>query len=262
MQTQRRTLTRNPTERSLDLPPSFRLVTLREVGDAFAHAVAHAAELGAGTLVFVGRFDVAEFAVILEPDEPLARARRVFYAGMVALGDALAALAPPKKPITIAWPGAVYIDGGLVGGGRLAWPEHDDEHAPPAWLVFGAGIRTVSLTEEEAGLHSLATALEQEGFDAGAERLVEGFARHLMVTIDRWQDAGFAPIGRQYLARLKPERAARGKICDNGDLEIEREGQPMERRKLVPALQASSWLDPRTGGPRLDLTAPVRGERG
>src|SRR5579859_6691149 len=113
--------------RSLDLPPPFRLVTLREVGDAFIHACVHASELGAGTLVFVGRFDLAEFAVVVEPDEPLASARRVFYAGMTALGDALAALAPPEKPITIEWPDAFCVDGGLVGGGRLGWPDGADE---------------------------------------------------------------------------------------------------------------------------------------
>src|ERR1700676_4600954 len=103
--------------RALDLPPPFRLVTLREVGDAFVHACTHAAELGAGTLVFVGRFDLAEFAVILEPEEPLVAARRAFYAGMVALGDALAAAAPPEKPLVIEWPDAIQVDGGLVGGG-------------------------------------------------------------------------------------------------------------------------------------------------
>ena len=106
--------------RILDLPPPFRLVVLREVGDAFAHACAHAADLGAGTLIFVGRFDLAEFAVVLEPDEPLASARRAFYACMVALGDALAAPAPPEKPIVVEWPDAVYIDGGLVGGGAAS----------------------------------------------------------------------------------------------------------------------------------------------
>src|SRR5436853_7830650 len=102
----------------LDLPPPFRPVVLREVGDAVAHACAHATELGAGTLVFVGRFDLAEFAVVLEPEEPLASARLAFYAGMVALGDALAASAPPEKPITIEWPDGVQVDRGLVGGGR------------------------------------------------------------------------------------------------------------------------------------------------
>src|SRR6266702_4228354 len=109
--------------RALDLPPPFRLVALREVGAAVAHARDQAGELGAGTLVFVGRFDLAESAVVLEPEEPLADARRVFYAGMVALVDALAALAPPETPIAIDWPDAVFIDGGLVGGGHLASPD-------------------------------------------------------------------------------------------------------------------------------------------
>jgi len=64
----------------LVLPPPFSAVRLREVGDAFAHATSIAAERGAGTLVYVGRFDLAEFAVVVEPDEPLMTARRVFYA--------------------------------------------------------------------------------------------------------------------------------------------------------------------------------------
>src|SRR5256886_17710103 len=85
---------------ALDLPPPYRLITLREVGDAFAHACAIAADEGAGTLVYVGRFDLAEFAVVLEPDEPLRLARRAFYAGMVALADALAAHAPAEKPMS------------------------------------------------------------------------------------------------------------------------------------------------------------------
>ena len=107
-------------EDKLSLPPGFRLVTLREVGDAFVHAKAHAAELGAGALAVVGRFDLSEFAVVLEPDEPLAIARRAFYAGMCALADALAAHAPPEKPIMFVWPDTILIDGGLVGGGQLA----------------------------------------------------------------------------------------------------------------------------------------------
>src|SRR5215471_21486101 len=204
--------------RTLDLPPAFRPVMLREVGHAFAHGCAHATELGAGTLVFVGRFDLAEFAVVLEPDEPLASARRTVYAGMVALGDALAVRAPPEKPIVVEWPDAVYVDGGLVGGGRLAWPEHADEHAVPDWLVFGAAIRTFSLSPERSGLHPLSTALADESFDdVSSERLVEGFARHLMVAIDRWQDAGFARIAKEYIAKLKPANGVHRDISENGD---------------------------------------------
>src|SRR5271169_6930556 len=97
---------RLPFAPALDLPPPFRAVALREVGDAFAHAIRIAPDSGAGTLVHVGRFDLAEFAVVLEPEEPLRTARRTLYAGMAALGDALAALAPPEKPISFAWPDA------------------------------------------------------------------------------------------------------------------------------------------------------------
>src|SRR5262249_28840867 len=109
--------TRSASE--LTLPPPFSAVRLREVGDAFAHAVSIAADQGAGALVYVGRFDLAEFAVVLEPDEPLAKARLAFYAGMVALADALAAHAQPETEIAIDWPGSISINQGLVGGGRL-----------------------------------------------------------------------------------------------------------------------------------------------
>jgi hypothetical protein len=232
------------TQRRLDLPPPFRPVVLREAGDAFARARAGAGALGAGTMVFVGRFDLAEFAVVLEPEESLATARLAFYAGMLALADSLAAAAPPEKPIAIDWPDAIRVDGGLVGGGRLAWPEATPEDAVPDWLVFGAMIRTVGLREGDTGLYPLATALTAEGFaNSGAERLAERFARHLMVALDRWQEAGFAPLAEDYLARLSRRGAGLGA---DGDL-LASDG----RCGLAAALRAPSWLDPATGVPAL-----------
>jgi biotin-(acetyl-CoA carboxylase) ligase len=240
-----------PFAPALDLPPAFRLVTLREVGDAFAHARANAATLGAGTLVFVGRFDLAEFAVVLEPDEPLHTARRAFYAGMAALNDALAAHAPPEKPIVCAWPDAIYVDYGLVGGAQFTWADGAEDE-PPQWLVFGAMIRTVSMGDSEPGLKPLSAALEEEGFqDFNSGALVESFARHLMVHIDAWQEHGFAPVARSYLSRLEPEKGVTRDIADNGDLLIRRSGRrDVERRELIAALASPAWLDPKTRGPR------------
>lgn len=244
--------TRTSSKPALDLPPPFRLVTLREVGDAFAHAVAVAPEEGAGTLVHVGRFDLAELAVVLEPEEPLRTARRVLYAGLAALADALSAHAPPERPITLDWPDAVRVDGALVGGARLAWPQGADESAPPEWLVFAAMIRTVAMGEEEPGLRPLSAALEDEGFDqldSGA--LVESFARHLMVALDAWQESGFAAAAKGYLARLAPAPGLRRDIDESGDLLVRRGGSATaERHGLVGALAQPSWLDPATGGPR------------
>ncbi|MGY3037068.1 hypothetical protein ACVIIV_006238 [Bradyrhizobium sp. USDA 4354] len=237
----------------IHLPPPFTLVRLRESGDAFAHACRIAPESGAGTLVYVGRFDLAEFAVVLEPAEPLRSARRAFYACMVALTDALRAYAPPSKPITIGWPDAVRIDGGLVGGGRMGWPSAADEDAPPPWLVFGAMIRTVGMNDDDPGVHPLASALDQEGFgEAGAAQITESFARHLMLTLDGWRVDGFDSVARDYLTRMPRERQTILRIDDCGDVLTRRIGTDMiERSDLVQALATPSWLDPALGGPRL-----------
>jgi biotin-(acetyl-CoA carboxylase) ligase len=247
-----RSRSRAPFAPELSLPPPFTLVTLREVGDAFAHAVEIAPAQGAGTLVYVGRFDLAEFAVVLEPDEPLRSARRAHYMGMAALIDALLAHAPPEKPIAIEWPDAIRVDGGLVGGGRLAWPQGASEDEPPDWLVFGAMIRTVSMGEGEPGLNPLVAALEEEGFsDFTAGALVESFARHLMVHTDAWQEHGFGAVAKEYLQRLPRDRGLRRDIDESGDLLVRRIGKvEVERKALLPLLATPSWLDPKTRGPK------------
>jgi len=233
----------------LTLPPPFAAVRLRELGDAFAHAQAIAAERGAGTLVYVGRFDLAEFALVLEPDEPLRTARRALYAGMAAMADALAALADPETAINIEWPDALYVNFGLVGGGRLAWPENAVEDNAPAWLVFGGMIRLASTGGQEPGVNPSVTALEEEGFgETGANALIESFARHFMVLTDAWQNSGFGALARGYLSRFDkgPHRA----IDENGDLLTRSAGGQAERKKLIEQLAAPAWLDPRTGAPR------------
>lgn len=226
---------------------------LREGRDAFAHAVDIAEESGAGTLTYVGRFDLAEFAVVLEPNEPLRSARRAFYAGMTALTDALRAYAPPNKEVAIDWPDAMLIDGGLVGGGRLGWPPSAKEDEPPRWLVFGAMIRTVAMTDREGGVHPLASALDQENFgEAGAVQVTESFARHLMRTTDAWQIDGFDSVAREYLSRLSRERRIARQIDVNGDLLVRQIGtRKTLRHDLAKALAMPSWFDPKLGGPRL-----------
>ena len=236
----------------LALPPPFTAIRLREVGDAFAHAVAIAPEKGAGTLVHVGRFDLAEFAVVLEPDESLLKARRTFYAGMAALADALAAHAQPDTSITIDWPDSLLVNQGLVGGGRLAWPHDIAEDQTPEWLVFGGMIRTVSMSGVEPGLNPLVTALEEEGFtDVMSTHLVESFARNLMRIVDSWQESGFAAVTKSYIERMPYEQGVRRDIDENGDLMLRRMGKvDVTRQKLLPRLVQPAWFDPATRGPR------------
>jgi hypothetical protein len=241
----RRARSSQPT---LDLPPPFRLISLREVGDAYAHAMAVAPQEGAGTLVHVSRFDVAEFAVVLEPEEPLRLARRALYAGLTAIADALAVHAPPERPINFDWPDAILVDGAPVGGARLGWPQGANEAEPPDWLVFAAMIRTAITGGGEPGLRPLSSALEEEGFhDLVSGRLIESFSRHFMAALDAWLAHGFSEIAKSYLARLSPASGVRRDIAEDGDLLVRRMDKT-ERLSLVRALAQPAWLDPATGG--------------
>jgi len=247
-------LPNSPHDNTLDLPPGFRAIGLRELGEAYARAIEIAGTEGAGTLVWTRRFDIVEVAVVLEPEEPLAIARRAIYAGMNAAADSLAAHCPPEKPITFAWPDTIMFDGGLIGGARLAWPTDAAEDQPPQWLVLGLMMR---LMMHVGPASRDRTSLEAEGFDILEPRLLIGsFARHLMVHFHTWHESGFKPIGADYLARLSPDRSARRGIDANGDLLVHRVGKAAsgehgaaERHPLVPALAASGWLDPSSGEP-------------
>src|SRR5215212_6619204 len=196
------------TERTLDLPPGYTLVALRELGDAFTHAREIAAEAGAGTLVWVRRYDLVEFAVVLEPDEPLRSARRAFFAGMNALADAIAAHCPPEREVSFDWPDAVRFDAGLLGGGRLGWPKDCAEAEVPGWLVFGAILRAADMAHIEEVQAASGVALLSEGFEMiDTDAIIESFSRHLMTAFDRWKEHGFEPVARDYLARLAKGKA-------------------------------------------------------
>lgn len=248
-------------EGRLDLPPSYRAVGLRELRDAFSYARTVAPEEGAGLLAWVRRFDTVEFALVVEPDEPLAIARRAVYAGMNALADAISTHCPPEKPVAFAWPDTVMLDGGILGGMQLAAPAGADETEPPDWLVLGVKIRSVvPATASRDGAHALdqpfmrGTSLESEGFEImDAAALIGSFARHFMVYVDQWQERGFDPVARHYLGRLPQPGGVRHVVRANGDLEINdlrKRGAP-EVKSLTEALSTPQWLDPSTGDPWL-----------
>lgn len=236
---------------SLVLPPAFSLVAPPAGADAFAFACRIAGGHGAGTLVWSPHPDRLDVAVVLEPDEPLATARRAFLVGMGALADAVAVAAPPDKPLVIAWPDTIRFDGARLGGGRLGWPEGGAEHDVPAHLVFGSSLVASKARDGDPGLTPDSTSFEEEGFEPGSDvAVVEALARYLMRGFDTWREDSFAAAAAGYMARLvPPDPGARPTLDDVGDL-VAGDGSGC-RRALLPALRAPSWLDPRTGSVRL-----------
>ena len=241
-------------EQTLDLPPGYTLVALRELGDAFANGCEIAASAGAGTLVWVRRYDLVEFAVVLEPDEALATARRAFFAGMNALGDAISSHCPPEREVGFDWPDAVRFDGGLLGGARLGWPTDCAEEEVPAWLVFGVILRAADMVHVEEVRAASGVAMLSEGFEMiDTDAIIESFARHLMTGFDQWRERGFEAVARNYLARLALGKAGEIRAIDvNGDLLVRAAAGkgPPERSSLVEALARAGWYDRQARGPK------------
>jgi len=241
-------------EQALDLPPGYTLVALRELGDAFTHAQGIAAQAGAGTLVWVRRYDLVEFAVVLEPDEPLRSARRALFAGMNALADAIAAHCPPEREVTFDWPDAIRFDAGLLGGGRLGWPAECTEDDIPQWLVFGVILRAADMAHLPEVQAASGVSLLGEGFEMiETDAIIESFSRHLMTAFDRWKERGFEAIARDYLERLPKHKAGEIRGIDvNGDLLVAMPAGsgPPARSSLVDALGRASWYDAQARGPK------------
>jgi biotin-(acetyl-CoA carboxylase) ligase len=242
------------TDQPLDLPPGYTLVALREHGDAFAHGCAIAAGAGAGTLVWVRRYDLVEFAVVLEPDEPLHSARRALFAGMNATADAIAAHCPPEREVSFAWPDTIMFDGGLLGGARLGWPQDCAESDVPPWLVFGVMLRAADMAHLTEVQSAAGVSLMGEGFEmVEIDAIVESFARHLMTAFDKWRERGFDPVARDYLDRLAKTKAGERRGIDlNGDLitSLPAAKGPPQRTGLVETLANVAWYDTTHRGPK------------
>ena len=235
----------------LTLPPPFTLVTLREVGDAFAHAHRDRGRAAAPARWSMSAASTSPSSrVVLEPEEPLRSARRAFYAGMAALADALAAYAPPEKPIDIDWPDAIRVDGGLVGGGRLGLAARRGEDEPPPWLVFGAHDPHGVDDRRRAGrcIRSPPRSRRKASPMSAPGELVESFARHLMVHDRCLAGDGFGAVAQ----RISAAAAAREEACAATSTTTAicwcaAWARPRSSASsLLPALATPSWLDPKT----------------
>jgi len=165
---------------------------------------------GAGDVIWSHEEAHAGLAIVLEPEVPLARALEMLPLGVVACGDCLAALAPPKVSITFGWPGVVFANDGAVAQMRLAAERAASADDVPGWLAVGLEVRLAERAGgPEPGHDPSVTTLAEEGCpELTSEQLIESYTRHFLTWLDTWTNEGFAPVHQAWEQRAdKRERS-------------------------------------------------------
>lgn len=226
----------------LRLPPAFDL-HICEDRDVLAEAVRVAPDLGAGTLVLHQSPGLLAFAVVLEPEQPLAEARAAFLLCMAAAADALSAHCPPERPLRLQWPDQFVYDAARLGGGRLAVPPDCAEDQVPDWMVFAAELIADRDDLDEPGRYPKSTSLKEESFDP-AEEIVTTFASYVMLYFDRWTHEGFDAVTNRYLMRIDPPLLRGVRRIEGLQLfEMTPSGGGKRYTGLVEALASADWRD-------------------
>jgi biotin-(acetyl-CoA carboxylase) ligase len=184
-------------------PPLLQGHAVKAPVRALARAceLARTRALGAGDVVWSRTTARAELAVVLEPEVALARAAQMAPLMMVALGDCLGALAPPKLGVHYRWPGALLLNGSVAGEVRLGAPRARAD-ATPEWLVVSAGL-DIQAPREERREWSRTSLAEEAGADITRTDVLQSLAAHFLTWLNTWQDDGFRPVHDQWLFRAE-----------------------------------------------------------
>ena len=184
-------------------PPLLQGHAVKAPVKPFAHAcrLVRARELGAGDVVWSRNTARAEFAIVLEPAVALERALQMGPLLMVALGDCLGSLCPPKVAVQYRWPRGIALNGALAGEVRLAAPR-GPACENPAWLVVGAEL-DIAAPREDRQEWSRTSLSEEAGPDITRTDILQSLSAHVLTWLNTWQEEGFRPVHDQWLFRAE-----------------------------------------------------------
>lgn len=172
-------------------------------GDPLTHAVDRATQGCDAGLIAYRLGPVLEAALVFAPEVPLAEAAVMLPLCGVGLQNALGALAPPELAVHLGWAGGIQVNGARCGQLQIIAPP-GDAGAVPDWLVVGFALPLVP-PGPETGETPDDTALYAEGCgDLDPTRLLESWARHVMMWLSRWEAEGPAPLYAEWRG-LVPE---------------------------------------------------------
>ncbi|GFE63011.1 biotin/lipoate--protein ligase family protein [Litoreibacter roseus] len=182
----------------LSFPPLLSGHRLEGAADPFEVAQAQAAAgCDAGLVVYNLRPTTLDAAIVLAPEVPLQQAMAMLPVCGVGFQNALGALSPPEVAVHLEWDGTVRINGARCGRFTPAAATTDPE-TQPDWLVIGLTL-TLWPESDDTGHQPDQTALYAEGCaDVDAAQLLESWARHTLVWINRWSEEGNAPLHKDW----------------------------------------------------------------
>ncbi|MEL6421969.1 MAG: biotin/lipoate--protein ligase family protein [Pseudomonadota bacterium] len=155
---------------------------------------ANAGRFGAGDVLWARNTQVLDWAIVLEPEVPLREALQMVPLAMVAAGDCIGALTPPKVALAFTWPGTILVNAGRAGFIGAAFPSVGDDVVPD-WLVVHAFLRLRHDGRSEPGDQPDETVLAEEGCpDLTRTELIESYSRHVMSWLDTWRTDGFKTV--------------------------------------------------------------------
>ena len=188
-------------------PPLLNGIPVDRHGDPFAEARAKAVggEAAAGDSFWSRDAGRCRVAIVLEPEVEAGRALQMLFAAMVALGDALGAIAAPEIGIYYRWPGGIMINGARVGGVSVALPEDTGGADVPDWMVVAVTLQIHGNAEDlNPGLDPDNTSLYEEGgMDVTRTDLIESFCRHFLTWVNEWENEGFKGIHENWVGRFR-----------------------------------------------------------
>jgi biotin-(acetyl-CoA carboxylase) ligase len=128
-------------------------------------------------------------AIVLAPEVPLADAMLMLPTCGVGFQNAFGALAPPEVAVQLEWSGAIRLNGASCGRLRVAAGGTDPE-VEPDWLVIGLDLPLLQITERPGDQPEQTTLYDEGCAEVDPVELLEAWARHSLVWINTWEDAG------------------------------------------------------------------------
>lgn len=179
-------------------PPLFKGEAVDGPTDPFDKArVAAAMGCDAGLIVHNVQADRLRAAVVFAPEVPLEEAMVALPVCGIGFQNALGALAPPEVAVHLEWAGGLRVNGARCGRLRVA-SDTSDGAALPGWLVIGLDLPLLGISDAP-GEAPDRTALYEEGCaDVDAFRLLESWARHTLVWMNRWGDGELRAVHQEW----------------------------------------------------------------